>query len=151
MIDPDHDAVLGSVIGAIEEEIAPGCEEYAASVCRTAAQMLRHVRARMQEEMPALAVGNAELRGILRGIDTTALPDEIGAAVRSAVRAEPAPVHPGLADLRDDARRLRGALVAVIERVPEDHPARVAGREHMAAQLRRELSWQQDAYTGPRR
>jgi hypothetical protein len=151
MIEPDHGVVLASVIAAIEDDIMPGCEEYAASICRTAAQLLRHVRARLREEVPALVAGNAELRHLLDRIDTATLPDEVAAAVRAAVAAKPVPVHPDLADLRDDARRLRGALVAVIEVEPEDHPARAAGREHIAAQLRRELAWQQDAYTGPRR
>lgn len=151
MIDPDPDAVILAVIAAIEDEIAPASEEYAASVCRTAAQMLRHVRARLREEGPALVTGNAELRELLRGTHRDGLPAELGAQVDRAVADEPVPVHPDLEALRADARRLRAALAAVIGSVTEDHPARVAARTDIAAQLRRELAWQQDAYTGPRR
>ncbi|MBH0119521.1 hypothetical protein I0Q12_08300 [Rhodococcus sp. CX] len=151
MIEPDHDAVLASVIAAIEDEILPGCEEYAASVCRTAAQMLRHVRARLRDEGPALLDGNAELRALLNGMETTTLPGSVRTKVGEAVAAQPVPVHPDVTMLREDARRLRNALVAVIESLPEHHPTRVAGREHIAAQLRREMAWQQDAFTGPRR
>jgi hypothetical protein len=151
VIEPDHDVVLASVITAIEDEIAPGCQDYAASLCRTAAQMLRQVRVRLREEVPALVAGNAELRHLLRSADPATLPDKVAATVQAAVTAEPVAVHPDLVELRADARRLRGALVAIIAVEPEDHPVRVAGRGHIAAQLRRELRCQQDAYTGPRR
>lgn len=151
MIEPDHDAVLASVIAAIENEIAPDAGEYAASVCRTAAQMLRHVRARLHDEVPSLVAGNAELRDLLRRTDVVGLPDHVAAAIDAAVGAEPVAVHPDLGDLRADTCRLRGALVAAIESVDEGHPLRAAARQHIAAQLRREFSWQQDAYTGPRR
>ncbi|KOS58205.1 hypothetical protein [Rhodococcus rhodochrous] len=151
MIEPDDDAVLASVITAIEDEITPACDEYAASVCRTAAQMLRHVRARLRYEAPALLAGNAELRGYLSEVDKDTLPGGVRERVESAVAAQPVPVHPDVVALRRDARVLREALVAVIDSVPEQHPARVAGRRHLSAQLQREMSWQQDAYTGPRR
>lgn len=151
MIEPDVDTVLAAVVGAIETEIAPQADEYAASVCRTAAQMLQQVRARLREEEPALTAGNAELRALLLEIDPADLPHEVAATVDAAVQAVPRPSTPGLTELRADARRLRAALVRVVESAPEDHPARKAGRAHIAEQLRREVAWQQDAYTGPRR
>lgn len=151
MIEPDVDTVLTAVIGAIETEIAPPADEYAASVCRTAAQLLRQVRARLREEEPALTSGNVELRALLRDIDPHDLPRSVAAAVGEAVQAEPPPSTPGLDELRADARRLRAALAQVVECTPEGHPARKLCRAHIAEQLRREIAWQQDAYTGPRR
>lgn len=151
MIEPANDAVMAAVIAAIEDEIAPECGEHAASLCRTAAQMLRQVRARLREEAPALVASNTELRCLLRSVDTATLPTETVAVVSAALADEPVAVYPGMAELRAEARNLRAALAAIIALEPEDHPVRAAAREHIATQLRRELRWQQDAYTGPRR
>lgn len=149
MIKPGTDEILDSVIAAIEGEIAPAVtDEYAASLCRTVAQMLRHVRVRWTNEGPALVADNAELRALLQELAT-------GPELREVVGelpAVPEPVLPTRDDLVSEAEALRAALVAVIEAVPhEADPVRVACRDYLGAQLRRQLPWQQDAYTGPRR
>jgi hypothetical protein len=150
MIKPDSDEILASVIGAVEDEVAPlvASDEYAASLCRTIAQMLRHVRVRTQREIPALAEDNAELRDLLdRLTRDSGLGDVVG-----ELPDPPAPRYPDRDELMGEAFALRAALVRVIEAVPDEHhPARAAGRAYLDAQLRRQLPWQQDAYTGPRR
>ena len=151
MIDPGNDTVIAAVIAAIEDEIAPDCGEHAASLCRTAAQMLRQVRTRLREEVPALVAGNTELRCLLRSVQTATLPAETAATVAAVLADEPVAVYPDVAQLRAEASKLRGALAAIIAIKPEDHPIRAAARGYIATQLRRELRWQQDAYTGPRR
>lgn len=152
MIEPTSDDLLGAVVDAVEREIAPACadDDYAASLCRTVAQMLRSVRVRIRVEQAALDEDNAELRVLLAGQD--GLPTEVAEQVRRAVAAEPAATHAPLCELQSDAQRLRAALAAVIDALPdEDHPTRSAARDYLARQLGREREWQQDAFTGPRR
>lgn len=155
MIQPDHDRILAAVIAGIERDVEPQADEYAASVCRTAAQMLRHVRARLRDEPAALETGNAELRELLSSLvadaETIGLATGVASTIASAVAAEPAPLRPDLADLRADALRLRAALASLIDALPADHPARHSARTWIARQLAREAAWQQDAFTGPRR
>ncbi|GLZ15949.1 hypothetical protein Acsp04_61840 [Actinomadura sp. NBRC 104425] len=152
MIHPGVQQILASVIDAVEREIAPAVEdEYAASLCRTVAQMLRAVRVRVDAEPRALAEDNAELRGLLAGWGDD-LPRHVRHQVAEAVAREPEPRYPALPELQEDALRLRAALVSVIDAVPqEDHPVRVAARRYLRRQLEREQAWQQDAFTGPRR
>jgi hypothetical protein len=152
VIAPDADAILAAVIGAVEDEIAPAVtDEYAASLCRTAAQMLRSVRVRVRVEQAALAEDNAELRALLAAIDLP-LPVAVRDAVAAAVRQEPPAELPPLDALRGDALRLRSALAAVIDATPDDAaPVRWAARTYLEHQLERERAWQQDAFTGPRR
>lgn len=149
MINPSVDDVLRSVIATIEDEIAPSADEYVASLCRTAAQMLRHVAVRQREEVPALAADVADLRQVLT--EAAADVPELDGAIRAAVANQPAAAYPALADLRADAIRLRRVLAQVIEQAPEESPIRISARAYIGRQLRRELPWQQDAYTGPRR
>lgn len=149
MIEPGSDEILASVIAAVENEIAPEVsDEYAASLCRTVAQMLRHVRARQGQEMPALAADNAELRGLLVELQDD---PRLQSAVAGLPDA-PAPELPSPAKLKEEAFALRAALVAVIEQIPDEgDPVRERCRTYLGSQLRRQLPWQQDAYTGPRR
>lgn len=88
MIRPTSDDVPRSVISTIEDEIAPSADEYIASLCRTAAQMLRHVAARNCDEVLALAADVADLRLVLTG----AAPEipEFEATIRAAVADQPA-------------------------------------------------------------
>jgi hypothetical protein len=66
--------------------------------------------------------------------------------------AVPAARHAARDDLEQEAFALRAALVDVIETHPdEESPVRAACRGYLANQLRRQLPWQQNAYTGPRR
>lgn len=149
MIKPGTDEILDSVIAAIEGDIAPVVtDDYAASLCRTVAQMLRHVRVRSTDEGPALVADNAELRALLQELASDSkLGDVVG-----ELPAVPEPVLPTRADLVGEAEALRAALVAVIEAVPDEaDPIRVVCRNYLGTQLRRQLPWQQDAYTGPRR
>ena len=154
MIYPTTDVVLASIIDAVETDIAPHVhDEYAASVCKTVAQMLRSVRVRASEEIPALHAGNDELRRILAtALDRSDQPADVRASLTAALDQTPAPRHPDLAELQGDAIRLRAALTAVIDAIPdESHPTRQAAREYVRHQLEREQRWQQDAFTGPRR
>jgi hypothetical protein len=153
VIHPDTDVVLASIIAAVERDIAPEVsDEYAASLCRTVAQMLRSVRARVRLEEAALADDNRELRQLLRSAASRALPASVRTDVDAAVTREPPPQYPALTDLQADAFRLRHALSRVIEAVPEEDDAvRVAARHYLRHQLERERTWQQDAFTGPRR
>lgn len=152
MIYPSVDDVLASVIDAVEREIAPSVgDDYAASLCRTVAQMLRSVRVRVREEIASLAEDNAELRALLAS-SADRLPDDVRGVVLDAVNRAPEPRYPALADLQDDAVRLRSALVSVINAVPDAaDPVREAVRGYLRRQLEREQVWQQDAFTGPRR
>jgi hypothetical protein len=150
MIRPTVDDILRSVIATIEDEISPSADEYAASLCRTSAQMLRHVAARLQAEVPALVADTDDLRRVLAGLarDVPSLEPTIS----EAIAAKPLPKFPALSDLQADAVRLRGLLVDVIDESPEvASPARAAARAYARRYLERELPWQQDAYTGPRR
>jgi hypothetical protein len=150
MIRPTVDDVLRSVIAAIEDEIAPTTDEYTASLCRTSAQMLRHVAARLREETPALVADAEDLRAVLSGV-APAVP-ELEPAIREAVDSLPAPRYPSIDELQHYCLHLRGLLVEVIESSPDAQGApRAAARAYLARQLQRELPWQQDAYTGPRR
>ncbi|RZL85015.1 MAG: hypothetical protein EOP32_01355 [Rhodococcus sp. (in: high G+C Gram-positive bacteria)] len=154
MIYPTTDVVLTSIIDAVETDIAPHVhDDYAASLCKTVAQMLRSVRVRASEEVSALHAGNNELRSILTAaLDRADHPAEVHSAITAAVTCAPPPQHPELAELHRDAIRLRAALTAVIDATPdESHPSRQAAREYLRHQLEREQCWQQDAFTGPRR
>ena len=152
MIQPDADVVLSSVIVAVERDIAAAVtDDYAASLCRTVAQMLRSVRVRVRMEQEALADDNRELRTLLGEADPD-LPEPAHQVVAAAVQDEPPPRYPALADLQADAVRLRSALSALIEAVPDEgNPVRVSALDYLRHHLERERQWQQDAFTGPRR
>jgi hypothetical protein len=150
MMHPGVDEALESIVEAVERDIAPHVQdEYAASMCRTVAQMLRSVRVRVAEEPAALAADNSELRELLAA-HADRHPDR--AALDAAVRASAERSAPTLADLQADAESLRAALTAVIETVPDStDPARKAAREYLRHSLERERPWMVDAFTGPRR
>jgi hypothetical protein len=120
------DAVLASVIAALEHDIGPACPEHAASLSRTCSQLLRQVRARLREEPAALREKQADLAGVLTSL---------GEPVTSAGAEE---LESRLAEL-------------VLSAVGPNDPARAAARQYVARDLRRRLVWERDAYTGPRR
>lgn len=137
---PDPEVVLRSVIGALENEIGPMTStEHAASLCRTAAQMLRQVLARSEAELPVLVEDAVELRALLSecAIETS---------------EPPIPCWPDIGEARADVAALEARLaVAISSGAEHDSPVRNAAREFVARQLRRRLSWERDAFTGPRR
>lgn len=150
MIKPGSDEILSSVIATVEAEIAPLLEDddYAASLCRSIAQLLRHVQVRVEEEVPALSEDNAELRSLLDSLSE----DPSVAAVVGSLPAAPVARYAARRELEQEALALRAALVAAVEAHPDDEgPVRHAARAYIGNQLRRQLPWQQDAYTGPRR
>ncbi|HWD05875.1 MAG TPA: hypothetical protein VG674_25850 [Amycolatopsis sp.] len=156
MIEPTAEDVIGAVISTLERDIAPNVtaddDGYTASLCRTVGQLLRSVRSRLRLEEAALAEDNAELRALL-GEWAPALPS----GARQQVEQSLDPAADRSADrtvtrLQEEAKRLRQALVVLIEAIPErEHPARAAGRAYLANQLLRERPWQVDAFDGPRR
>jgi hypothetical protein len=150
MISPGVDEALDCIVAAVEQQIAPHVvDEYAASLCRTVAQMLRSVKVRVAQEPAALVADNAELRAVLSA-HAHRLFDR--ADLDAAVSESAARQAPTLDDLYRDADALRTALCAIIEAVPDaSDPARVAAREYLAHALDRERPWMVDAFTGPRR
>jgi septal ring factor EnvC (AmiA/AmiB activator) len=150
MIHPGVGEALESIVAAVENDIAPKVEdEYAASMCRTVAQMLRSVRVRIAEEPAALAADNAELRELLAAhADRSPDRERLDTAVRTSAERR----RPTLDELYADAEALRSALSALIEAVPDStDPARKAAREYLRHSLDRERPWMVDAFTGPRR
>ena len=150
MIKPGSDEILSSIITTVEAEIAPllANDEYAASLCRSIAQLLRHVRVRVEQEVPALSADNAELRSLLECLAA----NHSAAEVIGALPPEPVALYAARHELEQEAHGLRAALINVIEAHPdEESPVREACRSYLGNQLRRQLPWQQDAYTGPRR
>ncbi|WP_280420239.1 hypothetical protein [Nocardia carnea] len=137
---PDPDVVLRSVIATIEDEIEPATRgEHAASLCRTAAQMLRQVVARLDTELPVLLDDAADLSTVLT---------ELGLPVEQPPTARWPDIAAARAHLAGLEQRL--ADVVATERA-ENAPARVAARAFVSRRLRRRLPWERDAYTGPRR
>lgn len=150
MIRPTADDILRSVIATIEDDIATSADEYTASLCRSSAQMLRHVAVRLQVEMPALVADTDDLRRVLARLAHDV--PSLAPAISEAIAAKPLPKFPALDELRDDAVRLRGLLVGAIEELPEAAgPSRTDARAYLHRYLERQLPWQRDAYTGPRR
>jgi hypothetical protein len=150
VIKPGADEILSSIITTVEAEIAPLLEddEYAASLCRSIAQLLRHVQVRVEAEVPTLTADNAELRALLESLAA----EHGSVELTGVLPAVPAARHAARDDLEQEAFALRAALVDVIEAHPdEESPVRDAYRGYLANQLRRQLPWQQNAYTGPRR
>jgi hypothetical protein len=149
---PGVDEALEAVIQTVEDEISPHVtNDLASSLCRTASQMLRSVRSRIEHEIPALDGDNAALRQHLaKWLDE--LPPEAANVARQAVAAGPQPRYPSLRDLTADAHRLRAALVCAIEQMPApEHEFRAETRTYLTQQLSREKVWLQDAFSGPRR
>lgn len=137
---PEPDAVLRSVIGALENEIGPATtSDHAASLCRTAAQMLRHVVARSELEMSVLLQDEADLRILLAENDIEAdRPPELR--------------WPDIDEERAHVAALEARLAAVVAVESDfDAPVRIAARGFVAAKLKRRLPWERDAFTGPRR
>lgn len=137
---PDPDVVLRSVIATIENEIEPATgDEHAASLCRTAAQMLRQVVARLDTELPVLLDDAADLGTLLT---------ELGLAVEEP----PAARWPDITAARAHVAALEQRLADLIAAESDvNAPVRVAARAFVSRRLRRRLSWERDAYTGPRR
>lgn len=156
MTEPDLADVLATAITTIERDIAPNVtaddDGYTTSLCRTVAQLLRAVGSRIEHEEPALSADNAELRELLNTWSSD-LPATAREQVEQALRIEDASGERArIAGLRADAERLRSALVALIEAVPDpSSPARIACREYLRHQLDRQRPWMIDAFTGPRR
>jgi hypothetical protein len=152
MIYPDTDEALTTIIDAVERHIAPHVyDDYAASLCRTVAQMLRSVQMRIREEPASLAADNADLRELLTAAGGQVSPD-LADQIGPVLAAHPHRPGAGLDDLRSDALALRAALVAVIAAVPDSGaPVRRAARDYLRRQLDREKVWMRDAFTGPRR
>ncbi|MBA4857523.1 hypothetical protein IU443_12720 [Nocardia farcinica] len=137
---PDPDIVLQSVIDTLERDIEPAvATEHAASLCRTAAQMLRQVTARLDAELPVLVEDSDDLRSVLGAL---------GIAVPDAPPAR----WPDVAATRAYVAALEGQLAELVAGEPDENaPVRVAARAFVARQLRRRLPWERDAFTGPRR
>lgn len=137
---PDPEVVLKSVIATIEREIEPATgSEHAAGLCRTAAQMLRQVVARLHAELPVLLEDAADLRTVFEGLGATA-----GAAPQAR--------WPDIGAARAHVSALEHHLAELVAAEPDENaPARVAARAFVSRQLRRRVPWERDAYTGPRR
>jgi hypothetical protein len=152
MMYPGVDEVLGSVIATLEEMITPAVEdETAASACRTAAQLLRSVRARLVFERSALAADNADLRSVLAAA-LDQVPDESRHALEAALAIPPGSTRSLPAELSAEATALRGGLVTTIDSIPDgSHPVRAAARAYLGRSLDRQKPWLVDAFTGPRR
>jgi hypothetical protein len=152
MMYPDTDDVIASIIDTFDRYIAPQVDdEYAASLCLTVSQLLRSVRVRVQQEGQALYADNAELR-LLLGTLRTEVPAPEVEVIDAACRPAEGAGYLSVRRLREDAIRLREALVACIEAIPDrDHPGRVAVRGYLQEQLQRQQPWLVDAFTGPRR
>ena len=150
---PDADHVLASVIDTFERYIAPEVhDEYAASLCLTVGQLLRSVRARVAHEGEALWDDNRELRELLGTLRPQVAPTVGGLIDDALVPAGDPDAYPSVARLQAEADRLRGALVACIEAIPDrEHPARAAIRVYLGHQLDRQRPWLVDAFDGPRR
>ena len=148
--------VLDAVIDTFDTYLMPEIDdEYAASLALTVSQLLRSVRVRIVAEPRALWEDNADLANVLEGFGGR-LPHPVDDAVAAALEESAAligPVEfPGVDLLMARADILRGALVAVIEAVPDaDDPVRVEGRGYLRRQLTRQEPWLVDAWTGPRR
>ena len=152
MIYPDTDDVLSSIIETFDRYIVPQVhDEYAASLCLTVSQLLRSVRVRVEQEGDALYADNAELTSLL-GLLRSEVPAREALVVDAACQPAGADGYRSVRRLRQEATRLREALVACIEAIPDrDHPGRVAVRGYLQQQLQRQQPWLVDAFTGPRR
>jgi hypothetical protein len=137
---PDPHTLIAAVVGALEHDIEPAVgDDYAASLCRTAAQMLRQLDVRLCEEPPVLVREAADLRAVL-----VELGHEVG--------EPPTPRWPDIDSARADVAGLERQLAeAVAADLDEDSPVRAAARGYVERHLRGRLSWERDAYTGPRR
>jgi hypothetical protein len=137
---PDPGIVLQSVIATIEQEIEPATgNEHAASLCRTAAQMLRQVAARLDAELPVLLDDAADLGHLLT---------ELGLQVEDP----PAARWPDITAARAHVDTLEQRLAELVAAEPDANaPPRVAAREFVSRRLHRRLPWERDAFTGPRR
>jgi len=137
--------VVAAAVTALEDVVAPAVrDEHAESTLRTAVQLLRSTRVRLEVEQQALAEECAELRALLELWQ-----------VRLALAAVPAPAalrYPARAEQAHEAAALRSALAAAIDAVPDpDHPFRVAARDVVQRSVDRQQPWLVDAFTGPRR
>lgn len=155
MIEPTVEDVIGAVIATLERDIAPNVttddDGYTASLCRTVGQLLKAARSRLQHEEAMLIADNADLRNVLSEW-APALPPQARQRVEQALAEADAAAESTVARLQEEAKRLRAALVVLIEAIPgKDHPARAAGREYLQRQLERERPWMVDAFDGPRR
>ena len=163
---PTADEVMETVLSTFDEHIlpnvAPGLPN---SLAITTRNLLRHVQLRLRLEAKALWEDNEELRLLLAAIadyagdaeDLAELAHDIttGAAAAAAVGFR------GLAELSDEAGRLRWILSRAIEGLQQAR--QIHGREHayltlrarvrtyLNHQLDREAAWIEPAFVGPRR
>ena len=101
--------------------------------------MLRQLSARLGDELPAIVSDAAHLRRVLTDLG-------------ESVDRPPEPRWPDIDEARADLAMLETRLADLVLDAPDaDAPVRVAARAFLAEQLPRRLSWERDAYTGPRR
>lgn len=173
---PTTGEVLDSVIWSLEHQLAPALvEEHLTSTVRTITNLVRHVRARIELEPPALVEDNAAIRALLesaRASGLTADDPTLDHLVETTLRQPPICTGPWPrpAMLAEEAERLRSTLdrLIVLLDASGDAPTSVtddpvAGEQdrlgswrgdlesYLEAHLGREATWETDPLQGERR
>jgi hypothetical protein len=163
---PTADEVMETVLWTFKEHILPNVAEgLPSSLAITTLNLLRHVQLRLRLEAKALWEDNAELRVLLAAVAGygEATPDlnDLAETIRRETAAATLTGFPDLAEVSQEAERLRWTLTRVIARLHEardahgEEPASLALRDgvrtYLNHQLSREATWIEPAFVGARR
>jgi hypothetical protein len=154
-----HD-VLASVLATLEDEITPAVtDDYAASLCKTSAALLRHCISRVELEGAFLDGNNRTLREILIELAAVFGDHPASQTVHAALSGngghdgDGRPRNVDAAELLHEADRLHDALAAGLEALAETDSAAAAAihskiRGYLAQHLAAQAPWLVEPFVG---
>ena len=140
------DEVLGSVLWSLENEIAPTVtDQYAVSVCKTSAALLRSCIVRVEHEGAFLSAQLREVQAILAEAH-----DVLG---KSALHSRDVETTRSLPALTAELNRHNAELATVLDELRETADPRVSAlreaiRRYLAAQLAGQRPWMVEPFAG---
>lgn len=148
--------VLNSVLWSLQNEIAPAVtDEYAASICKTAAALLRSCLVRLESEGPFLVEDIANARAVLAQGAAALYDDKLCASLSDDTEAV---AYVSAASLGTESDTLTGALTEMMqalrvaaESAPEDAQiaaARAAADAYLGERLTRQAPWLLEPFSG---
>jgi hypothetical protein len=156
-VRPTTRELVEGIANALERQVAPAVQDkWAASVLRSALQLLRHVSIRVEDEARLLGEDNADATRVLehaaQRLRGRAAFEALHARIERALELEPVPSHDAVA-LAERSDLLQSALEELLrdpDRLGDAEDAVVldAARQYLQRRLAREQHWYFPVFNG---
>jgi hypothetical protein len=156
-VRPTTRELVDGIANALERQVAPAVQDkWAASVLRSALQLLRHVSVRVEDEARLLAEDNADATRVLehamQRLRGRAEFDALHARIVRALEIEPVPPHDAvaLAERNDVLQSMFEELLRHPEKLGDADGAVAlnSAREYLQRRLAREQHWYFPVFNG---